>query len=358
MPTVGSVIRAQHPDQPWQRRAVVATAPDGATVDVLWDDEAPRNVQNDLSTFMVVPVFTKAAVATESTVNVSNISELLEFERATLISTDPKVWKASGDALLTLKDPSAAASYYEAALHYCAKIQIGSTVLIRKSGRAVRAEVDCLEEDSVELTVVDTQQECICKQTEILLCIREPDPERLQERILLNVSRCLIQLADQTTTLKRRPRYLKAAVLGCTLALETARFHQNDETQITALLLRSKAQEKLCKFNHAIADIQHLLQKNHPRATATLRHLQREKQRHAQTDKKLVKDVSRWVQSVMNEERNDEAAVSSDEEEEEEEHERNGAVVADNPSSRQHVYPKWMLAFLIVLFAWFWQKQL
>jgi len=190
------------------------------------------------------------------------------------------------------------------------------------------AEVDCIDDDdedaSVDVTMVESGEEITLSASssssssqpspQLLLVILESDgSDRLQERILLNLARCMHQLADLDRT-KHRPKYLKAAVLACSLAMVVHEFHSssssdddagetNTNTKTTAttesaLYLRSKAQGLLSKWSHAIADAKRLARLNESRGNALLNSLQRRKRQQAKNDKKLSKAVCQLVKNV------------------------------------------------------------
>jgi hypothetical protein len=167
-------------------------------------------------------------------------------------------------------DVSAASAFYELALQCCSsKVEIGKTILIKVEGYAKVAEVECVEENlSMDVTSVETGEERTVQEKDVLLWVQEPDPNHLQERILLNLTRCLLQLAEVTSLPQQhRPLYLRSAVLGCTLVLALAEFYKtkdSDEkeatsTEKTSLLLRSQAYSNMNKFPHAMADAKGLM---------------------------------------------------------------------------------------------------
>jgi preprotein translocase subunit YajC len=293
----------------------------------------------------------------------------------TATTTTAAEWKDRGDRLLRIGDASAATTYYEMALRKCSTcLHIGSSVLINVGGHAVLAEVDCIDRDDIEVTIPQDGTERTVKQEQIILCVSEPDTERMQERILLNLTRCLLQLAESSLRPSaRRPAYLRAAVLGATLAFAVASLHDAVEeepqssssaTGSTALLLRSQAFAAQSKFSHSLADAKKLLRRDpeHKEGRKWLMTLERQRKQQKKTDKRLAKEVSRWVQSAMNE------SVSS------EQRERNDGTAApvNRPDSRrmlsststpshsktprQNVIP-WLSIIAAVLFAWILQKQ-
>ena len=242
---VGSVVRVRLSDKA-SRRAVLATLPDNADGSssssaacccccILWEDDAPRPIlpQDDGdAVFLVTPHFkhddhqqVECEEITETTVAVSELMPLLDFEtkqRPTTTGTAPVLdWKECGDQLLRIGDAAAAVPYYERALRLTSPSSVsqllqivGATVLLKESGRVVAADVDCIDDDHGEcdVTVVETGHEKSVRASDILLCLLPLDDDHVQERILLNLARCLLQLAEPTTTRtscatnRRRPR--------------------------------------------------------------------------------------------------------------------------------------------------------
>jgi hypothetical protein len=189
------------------------------------------------------------------------------------------------------------------------------------------AEVDCIDDGdadsssngTVDVTLCETGQEIVVPVADILLC-RLETRDFLQERVVLNLARSLLQLATMETarSSSRRIEYLKQAIVATTLALaalaipngslsSTSDTGQDNaqvvQYQITALILRSRAQEELCQFALALADIQTIVQTLDPQckqalaARQRLLQLQRES---AKLNKRLVRNVSQWVQTAMN----------------------------------------------------------
>jgi tetratricopeptide (TPR) repeat protein len=328
-PQVGSVVRARLIDHPKAtQRALVATVQDEKTVCILWEDEAPRVRQGADKkplhrSFLVTPALKDTADEVESNVAVEEILELLSFETNSVEEADSanddlslhqkmQEWKEHGDQLLRLGDATAAAEFYEAALGISKKVQIGSSVILKVGGHTKIAEVDCTDADDNTMDVeIETGEEKTIAQSDALIVIMEPDNDRLQERILLNLARCMLQLADITTLqLQRKPLYLRGAVLACTLAISVTGFHNTDADSVSpthksALLLRSQAQAKLSKYPHAKADLKKLLalDPQHREGQKRLRDLEKQQIQNKKTEKRLVKDVCQWVgtQTAANE---------------------------------------------------------
>lgn len=320
------------------RRATIATIQDDGFVCVLWEDViglahqvvvdiAAGATTRNIQTSLIVPIFKaeERVEEKESIVPASDITPLLDFEttpslqdfvlaRTTQTETLPSslaVWKERGDKLLRLGDPSSAALYYETGLQiYLSRsaVSVGSSVIVNVSGHAKIADVDCINDDSLDITLEENQHEQTIKMSDILICILEPDPEQLQERLLLNLARCMLQLADDddyetssSDSVKHRSAYWKATVLASTLALTCASHHNpNNQTTLTALLLRGQAHLALSKCSHAMADVKKLLSLS-PKNTEGLklrRDVERRQQQRVNSDKKLVKEICKLVQTA------------------------------------------------------------
>ena len=364
---VGATVRLPRPDNPqFKGTATIATLPSDASDDnsnnnlacVLWEPLAPvpippSNNNNSKKrrlkrSFLVTPLIQPSCHEdVETTTEVSAMMPLLEFELekdellvAEESSDDIRKWKDRGDHLLRLGDASKACTYYEQALRLSSILQVGSTVIVKTAdGHAKLADVDCLEEnDDIEISMCESGEEKVLPETQILLCILYQDEEEhWQERILLNLARCLLQLADlakhQEMASDRRPRYLRSAVLATTLSMTIAEFHNhhnNDEDNEgtnslpttnfsqTALLLRGQAQAGLGKYQNALADTKRLLQiaPQHKEGNRQMASLQHQQQKQKQVDKKLVKAMCELVGTATKEDPvsspEERAATSSD----------------------------------------------
>jgi hypothetical protein len=312
---VGFVVRAPLPNHPNALgRALVLTEPDEQddTVCLLWEPTAPKPISLPSSSttklFLITPLLRppKNIEQEETTISSQVVKPLLPFEDSCIADDESLTvaeWKDRGDELLRLGDASAAASYYEMALSKSSTLQIGSTIITKMGGYPKLAEVDCLEDDSLDVTLVESGEETITH-SQILLCLLEPDTEKCQERILLNLARCLLQLADlDHPTSESRPKYLKAAVLACTLALTVISFVNDDEKEIpansqTAWILRAKAQAALAKWPHALSDAKKVVKAGHKQGRKLLDDIERQQRQKVKTDKKLAKEVCKWVETA------------------------------------------------------------
>jgi hypothetical protein len=342
---VGEVVRVPRPNKSrGMGRATVATIQDDETVCVLWESIAQKPLSPSLlvaasdekkakrrlkRSFLVTPSLIETSYddtkEIETIVPLSEVKPLLDFEQNRIenqrvqsqsgphdIHSTIAMWKERGDQLLRLGDASAACCYYEAALALSSILQVGSAVIVKLGGHAKVADVDCLDDDNdniIEISMADAfGEEKVVKESEILLCILfNDDEDHTQERILLNLVRCLLQLAElaKQETMTSRPEYLRSAVLAATLALTIAEYHKEKDGTLTnleqtALLLRSQAQAGLAKFHHAVADAKRLLSvvPQHKEGLKRLQSLQGQQQRQKQVDKKLVKSMCQWVKTA------------------------------------------------------------
>ena len=314
---VGFIVRAPLPHHPTALgRALVLTEPDEQdnTVCLLWEPIAPKPKSTSIPSystkrFLITPLLHPPKNIDQEEVTIASqvVKPLLPFEDSCIADDDSLTvaeWKDRGDQLLRLGDASAAASYYEMALSKSSTLQIGSTIITKMGGYPKLAEVDCVEDDSLDVTLVESEEESTITHSQILLCLLEPDAEKCQERILLNLARCLLQLADlDNATSESRPKYLKAAVLACTLALTIISFAADDETEIsansqTAWILRAKAQAALSKWPHALSDAKKVVKAGHKQGRKLLDEIERQQRQKVKTDKKLAKELCKWVETA------------------------------------------------------------
>ncbi|KAL7477669.1 hypothetical protein ACHAW6_003471, partial [Cyclotella cf. meneghiniana] len=292
------------------RRAMVATLPDSDdgrngdnTCTLLLQDLTPYPL---IETFLVtpLPITTHDDIQEcEIEVPLSKLMPLLSFEnpgenqQAKATDHDAvQTYKDYGDDLLRLHDYTSAISYYEAALqHTSPQFHVGGTLVLRRKGHCVIAELDCIHTDEdplrYEVTRVlpdGTSEEYVVSSDDVLIAVwdrdeatrrgqREKSKKFLQPRILLNLSRCLLRLAEidgealslssSSCSNDRRISYRKAAVIGTSIAITLCEYHTNNadsdspaQLLLTSLLekariLRSRAFLQLGKIPHALADV-------------------------------------------------------------------------------------------------------
>ncbi len=316
---VGSIVRAKRGSK--RCRAMVATVTTGSDegppsmLCLLWEPFYPKPIANSAKFCILPRSIQKQDECEEVTVAINEVEALLPFEADPGSDKDVSIedWKGRGDQLLKLGDAAPAASFYEKALGTSSCIEIGGTVVISVEGFPRMAEVDCCDDDgTIDVTLVHNGEEHTMKQSQVLLGLLETDPDALQERVLLNLARCTLQLADLDTT--NRPKYLKSAVLATTLAVALAEFRQEphdgalSKKMQTALQLRCKAYTSLLKWPRATADARKLVQSGHESGNKLLATIERKKKLQQKVDKKLAKDICRLVQSATS--ANEEALVS------------------------------------------------
>ena len=323
---VGSIVRAKRGTK--RCRAMVATVGnDGrvaATAEhedafcvMLWEPVYPERIS---SRFLVTPKsIHKETEQHEVTVKVESVEGLLPFETNSRVNSDDSrndsdcsiaMWKERGDQLLRLGDASAAATYYEKALFDSSSVSIGGTIVVSVEGFPRIAEVDCVDDEEIDVTLVHNQEEKTLKESSVLLAILEDDPTKLQERILLNLARCMLQLSDLDAA--NRPRYLKSAVLASTLAISVSSFRKEhgdaaDEQPLrlpanaqTALMLRCKAYSGLSRWAMATSDARKLLKsgRDEQQGRKLLVSIERKKNLQSKADKRLAKEICLLVQSA------------------------------------------------------------
>ncbi|GKY99071.1 hypothetical protein MPSEU_000862800 [Mayamaea pseudoterrestris] len=305
--TIGSRVRVPLEGTKAYRRGIIATIQDDGTASVLLEEAAPPP-----ASFVSKPKQTITSIneeEAEMTVPMSDIKPLFDFELYDKnsdkdASVSLALWKERGDRLLKLGDALAAMEYYQGGLvESSSQFSVGSVVIIKQKGFTKLAEVDCMEDDgdSLDVSLVFDGAEATIRLSQVVLGVSSADSDRLQERMLLNLARCCLQAAD-IIVLKQRPLYIRCAVFACTLAMDVSQYYDGYEgpatsTMTTALVLRSKAQIMASKFDHAKADLKRLLSVDpqHAEANRLMRQLERTIQQNKVSEKKLVKELCKWV---------------------------------------------------------------
>ena len=312
--SVGTTVRASIPgSKTYKRKAVVATAGDvSQSLCLLWDDSI-----RPISSFLISPCFEEESDGgeTEDTVDVKDIEPLHHFE----ISDQNQVsvpdselvlqYKSHGDILLKTGDPASAVPFYEEALQRLNKIELGGGCVVKEKGFLRYAEIDCIDANQLDLCIPESGREFSCSVSSVIIFISH-DP--VQSLILLNLTRCLVSLSEiaSASQMKRRPAFLKAAVLASSIVVTKESRNKEDagatKRRNTALLLRSRSQLGLSKFQQARADARNVLQSipDHQEAIRLVK-LSKEKEMKLQvSNKKLVREVCKWVDTAASEAKN------------------------------------------------------
>jgi tetratricopeptide (TPR) repeat protein len=374
---VGSTVRAPLPDHPKvRRRAIIATIQEEeGAVCVFWEDEAPSSLLSADREMVISPSPSEndENPSVESTVKVSDVLPLLDFERHIFEDASVSEWKDRGDTLLRLGDASAAVPHYERALELLGsspnKISIGSVVIVKQKGFFNLVQIDCIDRDEVDVTHLDEEEkEETLHLNDIVLAVPKRDGKLFQERILLNLARCFLQLAATTLIRRRRPSYLKAAVRAASFALTVSHFRDSmsatnfvSASKSKALLLRSQAQLGLSKFSHATGDAKKVLDMDpkNKEAALLLRDIARKQQKIAKADKKLVKEVCRWVQSATTESSVSEVrTIHAVENSETAGTKKFTSNEASSPLSSHNLSMSWLVALAVILLCWIVQKAI
>ena len=317
MPTaefqVGSIVRLQRGDKR-TGRAIISTIDDDDQVSLFWEDAAPQPAPGS-SGFIVTPLLAASTDCDELTVSKSELQSLLPFEISlSRDEIDPSVWKEQGDTILKLGDASSAIPFYERALDLTSRVQVGSTVLIRRKDVVITAEVDCLDDDTADITCVESNDEAVVqlKSIQMVISIQHTD---LQVRVLLNLARALMRLSDIDNSPFSRPSlYRDGAILACSLAhavLLTDDASGTSPLLLSTLLLRSKAQAGRAKWQLSLSDVDRLLKLKPQSKEGRIwrKELLGLIAQSERANKKLVKSMCRWIQSATE----DGATVSEDE---------------------------------------------
>ena len=343
---IGSTVRINLRDgdgkpQPISSRAIVATI-NGDSVSLVRDDLAPVPLGR-CGCFIVSPLFNSVGGSVEECeCSVDDLMELLPFEdggnrvddhnskKYTLIEK-VELHKQHADVLLRLNDYTCAASHYEAALSLISSksdVTIGGTCIVRRKGDAVIAEVDCIDSDSNQYDVTfvsqngEEEEEATISDKDILLSVCSDEATYLQPRCLLNLSRCLIKLAEYDTTRgnvgcvgqtkhsTRQEKYRSAAVLGCSITMTLCEHLKENATSADkslldsligkARLIRSRAFIGRNMLRHAMLDAKKVSLQNpdDKEALKLMKDIKVKEARNKSLDKKISKEVCRWVKKA------------------------------------------------------------
>eukprot|EP00546_Thalassionema_frauenfeldii_P017453 CAMPEP_0178905918 /NCGR_PEP_ID=MMETSP0786-20121207/6542_1 /TAXON_ID=186022 /ORGANISM="Thalassionema frauenfeldii, Strain CCMP 1798" /LENGTH=364 /DNA_ID=CAMNT_0020577579 /DNA_START=27 /DNA_END=1118 /DNA_ORIENTATION=+ len=307
---VGAVVRIPR-DSKRSGRALIVSV-DGDEVDLLWEDAAP---QARRTVFVVCPRLNgqngSSDEEEEITLPKENVEKLLSFEKSTDGDTtlSPDLLKSRGDTLLKMGDASSAVPWYEEALLETSQIQVGSTVLLMEQDeneiKILAAEIDCLEDNTADITFVKSGSEAVVTLNAIQLGLSVKYLS-LQIRTLLNISRCMLQLAEFDDNPSSRPSlYRQGAIIACSMVLEILSMEESDEDDslrliTTCYLLRSKAYAGRAKWRAALADIDNHLERKpqskegHQWKTELLSLISKSDR----ANKKLVKSMCGWIQTA------------------------------------------------------------
>ena len=325
------------------RRGMIATLSDGDESSnictIIVEDLAPTPI---VGKFLIAPVFIDDEMKQEVEIEIplSDVQPLLPFEQLPKMESDVNVsrYKECGDELFKLHDYTGAVSYYEAALSLISSNcnNIGGTLVVKRNGRCVIAELDCIDIDGnnsqCDVTFIlpnGNIEENVIPFKDILISVWDQDEVRrgkrdksketfMQPRILLNLCRCLLHLAEvdigsedrnASPAYGRRTKYRKAAVLGSSISVTLCEYHKNEtdsESQTLTVLqekahiIRSKAFMELGKLPNALVDAKKVMNENpgSREAAELLRDIRMLDKYKKKTDKKLSKEVCRWVQSA------------------------------------------------------------
>lgn len=313
------------------RRSIVATLPDDdGRISLVQDDLAPAPLACK-GRFLISPMFKSVGLQVQDCeAVVSGLLPLLAFEGRDC-GDDIATYKDHGDQLIRLNDYTYAISYYEAALSINSlKFEVGGTVVVRRKGHCVIAEVDFIENDggndkSYDVTFPSGQEDATIFQKEILLAVWTNDLSNLQVKILLNLSRCLLKLSDIDLTrgnsscvgeamssakCSRQDRYRQAAVLGCSIAISICDHRALESTGSSASelnslrekarIVRSRAFLAMRRLPNATADAKKVLFQNASsrEAQGLLSEIKAAEAYIKLMDKKLSKEVCRWVKTA------------------------------------------------------------
>ena len=296
-----------------------------------------------IESFLITPmVIDRSDEEIEVEVSISEIKPLLSFEHTpdrevpdipdNFIKNDTQ-YKQYADTLFQLHDYTNAIRYYEAALHLVSSrfTDVGGTVVARRNGHCVIAELDCVDTDNhgntqCEVTLLlpnGDMEEAVISSTDILLAVWDQDATLrrgqrdkskemfLQTRILLNLCRCFLHFVELDITDNQDicTKFKKAAVLSSSIAITLCEYYNNligsESKVLTSLLekariLRSKSFIELNKLPNALADVKKVfgLNPSNREACELMKEIQSLEKYKKKIDRKLSKEVCKWVQSA------------------------------------------------------------
>lgn len=338
---VGSTVRIRGSagkKHPFTCRAIIATISSGEkSVSLVRDDLAPVPLGR-VGNFIVAPLFNSVGRSVEECESsIDDLMELLPFEDSEIIadseslSTAEKVelYKSRGDQLLRLNDYTCATAYYEAALNFIASksnVSIGGSCIARRNGDAVIADVDCIDTDQYDVTFISQEgeeEEATIPQKDILCSICFKDDAYMQPRCLLNLSRCLVKLAEidptsgnvgcagQSKRATRQEKYRSSAVLACSITITLCEYLKKSKASPDvpllldsligkARLIRSRSFIGRNMLRNAMVDAKKIISQNpHDKDALKLISEIKAKDAHNKSlDRKISKEVCRWVKKA------------------------------------------------------------
>lgn len=263
------------------RRAIVATI-DGDTVDVIFRDSA------------------------EARAAVGDLSPLEPFERSPPL-TDADALKSQGNTLYGLKDFEAAAERYEAAIKAMRKgctLSEGQKVLVispEEKSRPVRpAIVATLVDADVEVVFVDddgidTDGDAVLPQSKL---VTVAEPTELHIALYLNLARATFERGDRLPPIAYAHRALAAA-----RHLDSA--DESRRWRLKALALLCKAEANRSNFKEARRLAQLGKADSHDGDwDRVLREVDRKAEAFRKSNKRIAREMTRWIDGVMTEEDN------------------------------------------------------
>eukprot|EP00986_Skeletonema_menzelii_P020539 scaffold31580_cov143-Skeletonema_menzelii.AAC.2 len=326
---VGSTVRIRDGSGKFKCRAIVATIGEGNSVSLVRDDLAPVPLGR-VGDFLIAPLFLgvgRSVKECESD-NPDDLMELLPFEDKNGGETTAEIYKSQGDQLLRISDYTCAAAYYEAALSKIASksnVSIGGSCIARRNGDAVIADVDCIDDNQYDVIFMSQdgeEEEATISSKDILCSIWDKDETYLQPRCLLNLSRCLVKLAEfdattgivgchgQTKRTTRQEKYRSSAVLGCSITITLCEYYREsaaspdipllDSLILKSRLIRSRSFIGRNMLRNAMVDAKKVASQNpnNKDALKLISEIKAKETHNKLLDKKISKEVCRWVKKA------------------------------------------------------------
>mmetsp|Transcript_2487 Transcript_2487/g.7735 ORF Transcript_2487/g.7735 Transcript_2487/m.7735 type:complete len:322 (-) Transcript_2487:191-1156(-) len=207
---------------------------------------------------------------------------------------EPRERKERGSRLFRLKDYGAAEAEYQAclaALRALWPLRVGSTVMVNSAGALRVGTASSVSEKSLDVVYDDVDDDDDLSRKRLLAVLPPTADDRLlMLTTLLNAARCA----------HHRKRFADA-VAGCTLAAGVARHDDHADHLLTSRIVRARAHLAQSHLKQAIRDSNAAseLAPNDKAALALARDVDRAKKIALKANKKLAREVSDWVSTVM-----------------------------------------------------------
>lgn len=273
--TIGRRVRVPRGDG--TARAMICSVNNDGTLDVVFDEDDSEDVLLSSSARALEAFEEDEASVEESTAGA-------------------RVLKERGSALFRLKDYASAQAEYQKCLDLLGRLyplQVGATAMVNSNGALKVGTVSSISDKTLDLVYDngDDDDDDLSRKRILAVLPNTQVERKLMLTTQLNVARCAHH-ADKYTL----------AVLSCTLAGGIAKYDSLTDNLVTAKVLRARAHLAQSHLKQAIRDSNaaSVLAANDKQVVALARDVDRAKRVALKANKKLAKEVSDWVSTVMN----------------------------------------------------------